>query len=206
MYFVIDSMLISGLAQAAEVVYQILEVASGVDIETLPEVAANDDTAEAQVANLRNILERNATLGHYTTAYDAATGGIAQLGLSKRGTVLGLGYAVEDVAQKEILAVLTVLGHLIDGVAGSRNRAVVALRQLCVATAQMNAHQIELLLQVEVVVHDDTAVVFLGNQRKEALAIDRFRIGLPKVQYVQPFLEKRGKNHVFLDKKFGARQ
>ena len=58
-----------------------------------------------------------------------------------------------------------------------------------IVMTQVNAHESEFLLQVEVVVDDNAMTVFLGKKSEQTLTKDGFTVRLAKVQNIKTFLE-----------------
>ena len=120
--------------------------------------------------------------------------------------LLGLGNAVEGAPEAHVSRRLLGFRQALQVVAGARDKALVVLGYLTVARGKMNAQEAKLLVEIKVVVCDDTAMELLRNQREQPLTIHWFRVGFPKMELIQAFLEQRCENLVFLHKKIRARQ
>ena len=82
----------------------------------------------------------------------------------------------------------------------------VAGRCFGIPAVQMDAPQVELILQVEVVVDDDLVMMVFRQQGEQALRINGFRAWLSQVKQVQSLFKQCGKYLVLLHEEVWRRQ
>lgn len=173
------------------------------DVETAPQVAADDYAAKAELTDGGNVLQRNATLGHNMTVYDALSRGLMKVLAGETGYIVRFRNTVEHVLQDDVFAVAFVFLHLVEVVARAADHIVVIGRRRGVVVTEVNTHEVEFLLQVEMVVGNDTAVVFIGQKGEQTFAEYWLAVGLPQVQQIQPFLEECSQYLILFDKEIG---
>lgn len=200
------SRLVGGLSQLAEMVDQLLVVMTTMDVETLPDITTDYHAAKSIITHLVQILKGNASLGHHMLVDDALTSGLVQLFVGETTYILGLGDAVKNILEDDILALGTQQAHLFQGVASATDHIAIICRFGGVVVAQVNSHQVEFLLEVEVVVNHDTLVVLIWQQGEQSLAEDGLAFGLAKVQDIQTLLKQAGEYLILFHKEVWTSQ
>ena len=87
--------------------------------------------------------------------------------------------------------------------ARTTDMSLVAVGCWCRLVVDVDAAQLELLLQVVVVVHGDALSVVVGQKRQQSLGIHGRRAWLEQVQVVKSRLEERREDFVFFHEKRG---
>ena len=135
-----------------------------VDVEAVPEVAADDDATESQCLHLAYIVDVHAAQRIHFLVDETIGGCLFQLLTCERGLLIGIGLAVVDRVQEHVVAVALGLFQLLNGVAGTRQVALVAYGRLRVGSVDVEAAQVELFFLVEVAVNANPIVIFILQQ------------------------------------------
>ncbi len=181
--------LLGGFAEFAEVCDDFFVVEAGVDIEACPEVAEDDGTAEAVVGETGERLAVDAASCHHLAVDETCARGVVQLLGGVGCMTVGVGDAVEDGGEEDIVQVAPLL-QLFQRMAGTAAGAVVVLRERVVLLREVNATQSELIDEVEMVVDDDAVVPLLGDECQQPFGIDGLGVGLAQVKGIESFLEE----------------
>ena len=181
--------LLCRFAELAEVCDDLFVVEAGVDVEARPKVAEDDGTAEAVVGEQRECIAVDAAGSHHLAVDESCARGIVQLHWGVGGVAVGVGDAVEDGGEEHVVKVAPLL-QFFQRVAGAAAGAVVVLRQVVVFLGEVNAAEVELIDEVEMVVHHDAVVPLLRDEREQAFGVYRFGVGLAQMEQVKSFLEK----------------
>ena len=185
---------------------QLLVIVTAVDVESFPDIAADDDSTKSVITHFVQILESNTALGHHMLVDDTLSGSLMQLFVGETTDILRLGDAVEDVLEDDILALGTQLAHLLERVASAAHHVVVVSRFGRIVVTQVDSHQVEFLLEVEVIVNHDTFVVLGRHQSEQSLAEDGLALGLAQMQNVQTLLKQGGEYLIFFYKEIRTGQ
>lgn len=98
---------------------------------------------------------------------DAEMSGLLQVGLLECSVITGLGNAVEDRTEKDVVALGLALCYLCKTVARSGKAAVEGYGGLGIATIEVNAVEGKLIDEVEMVVEHDATKPLGGNGGKK---------------------------------------
>lgn len=101
-------MLFGCFAQLAEVGDDFFVVKAGVDVKACPQVAKDNSTAETIVGQLGQGIAVDTAGGHHLAVNEAGARGIMQLLGCVAGVALGVGDAVEDGREEDIVHAPTV--------------------------------------------------------------------------------------------------
>lgn len=178
-------------------------VAVGTGVELVPQVAHHDGSSKSEVFHLEDVVGCNASEGHDLVVDNPLFACGAQLFGGEAGSHSCLGDAVEYRTQEYIVVEVLLVFQLVDGVAGATDVSCIVVWLLGVAGIQVDAQQVEFVLQVEMLVGDDAPMIFFGNEGQQTFRVHGRRFRLTQVQDVQPFLEEGGDDLVFFHKKCG---
>jgi len=132
-----------------------------VDVETVPEVAANHYATESQCLHLTYVVDVHTTKSIHFFVDETVGCCSLQLLACERGFLVSIRLTVEDRVQEHVVAVSFCLFELLDGVASARQITFVAHGWLRMGIVDVNPPQVELLLQVEMTVDGNPVVVFI---------------------------------------------
>lgn len=153
-------------------------------VETVPYITKYGSTSKAHLADGAYVVGGDSTKGNHLLVNDTALGGRLQLFRGEIAQILLLGYTVEDGTHEHVVEVPLLLLHLLQRVARAADMPFVVEGHIGIAAVQVYAHQVELLLQVEVVVGDDALVILFGNKRQQPFREHGSSVRLPQVQYI----------------------
>ena len=182
-------------------VQQLLVVDLVVDVEAVPQIAADHHTAETEVPRILDVVDVHAAQGIHLLVDESLTRSLSQLLLGKRLLLAVNRLTVEDRLQEHVVRLLLGLLELAHGVTRPRDVALVACRHLCTGIVDVDASQAVLLFQIEMAVNRDLVRQILAQQRQQTLGVQGRRARLAQVEILKTFLEKVDKNLVFLDEK-----
>ena len=74
--------------------------------------------------------------------------------------------------------------------AGARDVSFIFRGKLRVTMIQVYSFEVVFVLEVEMVVNDNTLAIAFAKQGKKTFGIYRFRVRLAQMEYVKPFVEE----------------
>lgn len=148
-------------------------VAVGTGVELVPQVAHHDSSSKSEVFHFEDVVGRNPSEGHDLAVDNPLFACGTQLFGGEAGSHSCLGDAVEYRTQEYIVVEVLLVFQLVDGVAGATDVSCIVVWLLGVAGIQVDAQQVEFVLQVEMLVGDDAPMIFSGmrvSRRSEYMA------------------------------------
>ena len=110
-------------------------------VESVPQVATDDDTTESQILNSLDGVEVHTSQRIHLFIYKPLFGGLSQLVHRKRSLLVGIGLTVEDGVQEDVVGVFLCFFQLVYLVAGARHVSFVSRRWFGTGVVYMNALQ-----------------------------------------------------------------
>ena len=159
---------VGGLVKQAE------EVGDEHPLVLLPHVAQDGRAAEAHVPQLPDVIGIHAAQSHDLAVYRAPEGGCLQRIHSESRVVSGLGDAVEDRAEEEVIADVAPPVQLVQRVARAADAALVSGGREGATAVQVDAPQTVADGEVEVLVQRDAASMVFGNGLQQGLDLRFF--------------------------------
>lgn len=131
-------------------------------VEFVPESAQDGSPSEAEVFYLEDIVLVHTSQGNHPLVDDSFGSRLTDFFGRESRMVSFLGDAVEYRTEEYVVAHLLVGDDLLEGMTRCAHVSRIIVGHNRVAVAQVDTLELVLLLQVEVVVYDDTFMVFSG--------------------------------------------
>ena len=151
------------LTDFSEVCNQFPVILFVMDVEAVPQVAAEDDAAESEFLHQSHVVDIDTAECIHMLVDESLSGRLFQLFHSEIGILVGLALAVEDVLEEDVVGFLLGRLQLVYFHAGTREMPFVAFGQRRVGRFDVDASEPVFPFQVVMVVHGDFAVNVLGE-------------------------------------------
>lgn len=139
-----------------------LIIVIGSRVEFVPESAQDGSSSEAEVFYLEDIVLVHTSQGNHPLVDDSFGSRLTDFFGRESRMVSFLGDTVEYRTEEYVITHLLVGDDLFEGMARCAHVSRIIVGDNRVAVAQVDTLEFVLLLQVEVVVYDDTFMVFSG--------------------------------------------